>query len=373
MNKQNKTTLQLTIDELTEKLVEYNSQKESLENKISFLDSKEVSSTKKLYKSYKANNVDITYNDTKALIKEHKFLFQVSINELIKKINVCSKELNENKSHLVFLEFLDEECAKDVEQKKKAAVKKAAKKANKENTLESMYEPISTGISVEIREQDQILEENRKQIMEQQNMWYDKTFLSKHIDEIPNVVTSSTLQQNKERWVRGNNDTWIKKEDLLIGSIIVRKGTNIEDIMEEIVDAGKVWADVNPIVSLGLSDSSLNLLNSSLGPKDPTVNSSLEVEPYAYNSDENVGCLEDMYEPIINKNPDIRNKASISLQDSIFIEEQKKGRKLYDIEMIEKIKKRCGSIISLWGKDEQDNYIKEIMKGQREISGNIVF
>lgn len=89
------------IENLSEKQIEY-------ENKLSILD-KEVSVTKKLFKVYKKNSVDISYNGTKNLIKKKKVLIQAAIYNIEEEITTLQGRINSKNVDLYFYKFLNEE------------------------------------------------------------------------------------------------------------------------------------------------------------------------------------------------------------------------------------------------------------------------
>jgi len=88
-------TIQEDINTLTE-------QAKSIENKLSKLE-KEVSATKELYAIYKENDVNISYNETKLLIKEKKSELQYNLSNTYKQI----KKLEEDKKSLSIEYFFE--------------------------------------------------------------------------------------------------------------------------------------------------------------------------------------------------------------------------------------------------------------------------
>jgi hypothetical protein len=103
----------------------------SIDKKMEKLD-KEVAATKELYALYKSKNVDISYNDTKMIIKNKKIQFQA---EYIKNTSTI-KSLNEEKQKLS-VEFYLNEFLKD-EPKEVEEIK-----PNNDNWTELNSEPLT--------------------------------------------------------------------------------------------------------------------------------------------------------------------------------------------------------------------------------------
>lgn len=96
------------INTLYEKLNEKIDAQIEYEKKLQILD-KEVVATKKLFKIYKKNGVDISYNGTKNLIKKKKILIQAAIYNIEEEINSIQNQINEKNVDLHFYKFLNSE------------------------------------------------------------------------------------------------------------------------------------------------------------------------------------------------------------------------------------------------------------------------
>jgi len=133
--KENKTNLR--IKEIEKEISTLTVETNKLEDKLEKFD-KEVSTTKELYAFYKTKNVNISYNETKLLIKNKKIEFQAAIIAKTNEIKKLEQEKQSLSIEYYFNEFLnkvnDENNKDEVEKVEEVEEVEKVEKVDEEKT-----------------------------------------------------------------------------------------------------------------------------------------------------------------------------------------------------------------------------------------------
>ena len=93
---------------LDEQIDSVKKEKVVLENRLDVLSS-EVATTKKLFKYYKEQNVSITYNETKAVVKRNRIAIEAEIQKLEMELEKLNDKRNQLSIDVALVDFLDKE------------------------------------------------------------------------------------------------------------------------------------------------------------------------------------------------------------------------------------------------------------------------